>query len=50
MFHLAGTVLNNTWLEQVYLYLFKHYTLIVEITIVCFLLSNRQVVTRKLKI
>ena len=25
MFHLAGTVLNNTWLEQVYLYLFKHY-------------------------
>ena len=26
MFHLAGTVLNNTWLEKVYLYLFKHYT------------------------
>ena len=26
MFHLSGTVLNNTRLEQVYFYLFKHYT------------------------
>ena len=25
-FHLVGTVLNNTWLEQVYLYLYEHYT------------------------
>ena len=34
MFHLASTVLNNTGLEQVYLYLFKHYTLLVKTTTV----------------
>ena len=45
MFHFAGTVLNNTRLEQVYLYLFKNYTLLVKTTTVCFILSNRQVVT-----
>ena len=30
MFHLTSRVLNNTWLEQIglYLYLFKHYTLL----------------------
>ena len=50
MLHLAGTVLNNTRLEQVYSYLIKHYTLIVKTTTVCFIFSNRQVVTRKLKI
>ena len=50
MLHLAGTVLNNTQLEQVYLYLFKHYTLIVKTTTVYFILSNCQVVTRKLKV
>ena len=30
MFYLSGTVLNNAGLEQVYLYLSKHYTLIVK--------------------
>ena len=33
MFHLAGTMLNNKWLEQVYL--FKHHTLLVKTTTVC---------------
>ena len=48
MFHFAGTVLNSTRLEQVYYIIFtKHYTLLVETTTVCFILSNRQVVTRK---
>ena len=49
MFHLGGTVLNNTRLVQVYLYLFKHYTLLVKTTTVCFISLNFQVVTRKLK-
>ena len=31
MFHFAGTVLNNTRLEQLYYIIFiKHYTLLVE--------------------
>ena len=46
MFHLAGAVHNNTWLEEVYLYL----VLLIKTTKVCFILSNRQVVTTKLKI
>ena len=50
MFLLGGTVLNNTRLEQVYLHLFKRYTLIVTTTTVHFNLFNRQVVIRKLKI
>ena len=41
MFYLAGTVLNNTRLEQVYLYLFKRYTLLVKTATVCFILLNR---------
>ena len=45
MFYFAGTVLNNTRLEQVYIIFIKHYTLLVETTTVCFILSNRQVVT-----
>ena len=32
MFYLAGTVLNNMCLDQIYLYLFKHYTLLVKNT------------------
>ena len=48
MFHPAGTVLNNTRLEQVYL--FKHYTLLVKTITVCFILSNRQTVTYSNKI
>ena len=32
MFHLAGTMLNKTWLEQIHLYLFKHYTSIIKTT------------------
>ena len=44
MLHLAGTELNKIRLEEVYLYLFKHYTLLVKTTTNCFMLSNRQVV------
>ena len=51
MFHLAGTVLNNTRLEQVqYIIFIKHYTLLVKTTTVCFIVLNRQVVTRKSKV
>ena len=50
MFHLANTMLKNTRLEQEYLYLLKRYALLVKTTTVCFILSNRQVVARKLKI
>ena len=46
----AGTLLHNTWLEQVYLYLFKHYTSLLTTTTVCLIISNHQVLTRKLKI
>ena len=37
MLQLAGTELNNTRLEKEYLYLFKHYTIIVETTTICFI-------------
>ena len=50
MFHFAGTVLNNIRLEQLYYILYIiHYTLLVETTTICFILSNRQVVIRKQK-
>ena len=33
----------------IYIIFIKHYTLLVKTTIVCFILSNHQVVTRKSK-
>ena len=46
---------NNLFAETLYIYIYiyiifiKHNTLLVETTTVCFILSNRQVVTRKQK-
>ena len=50
MFHLACTVLNKTRLDQVCLYLFKHYTLIIKTRTVYFILSNCPLVAKKLNI